>query len=144
MGNWRALPTEPYNRCADNRLMMKYNNQLKKMPKIMSLNVRSFYGSLQGTINAPITGWWVMRSIYNAIISSLNAMTTCWHWEKRFLQAHQNELVNQIFRNFAWNDDVKRFFALWGRVEWAAAELNGIDTWECHIWHPWTLSFSKI
>jgi len=27
----------------------------------------------------------------------------------------------------------RAFFALWGRVEWAAAELNGIDTWECHI-----------
>ena len=20
----------------------------------------------------------------------------------------------------------------------AGAELNGVDTWECHIWHPWT------
>ena len=55
-GKLEGAATEPYNRCADNRLMMKYNNQLKKMPKIMSLNVRSFYGSLQGTINAPITG----------------------------------------------------------------------------------------
>ena len=33
--------------------------------------------------------------------------------------------VNQIFRNFAWNDDVKSFFCIvgtswmgWGRVEW--------------------------
>ena len=41
--------------------------------------------------------------------------------------------VNPIFRNFACNDDVKSFFGLWGRVGWAGAELNGIDTWECHI-----------
>ena len=33
--------------------------------------------------------------------------------------------------------------ALWGGVEWAGAELNGINTWECHIWHPWTPSFLK-
>ena len=26
----------------------------------------------------------------------------------------------------------------------AGAELNGVDTWECHIWHPWTPSFPKI
>ena len=50
----------------------------------------------------------------------------------------------RIFRNFTWNDDVKSFFALWGRVEWAGAELNGIDTWECQILHPWTHNFSKI
>ena len=28
------------------------------------------------------------------------------------------------------NDDVKSFFALWGQIEWAGAELNGIGTWE--------------
>ena len=59
--------------------------------------------------------------------------------------------VNLIFGNFAWNVDVKSFFCIfgaswmaWGRVEWAGAKLNGIGTWERHIWHPWTLGFSKI
>ena len=28
----------------------------------------------------------------------------------------------------------RSFFALWRRVEWAGAELNWIDKWECHIW----------
>ena len=37
----------------------------------------------------------------------------------------------RIFRNFTWNDDVKSFFALWGRVEWAGAELNDIT----HVHH---------
>ena len=36
------------------------------------------------------------------------------------------------------NDDEKSFFWHYGD------ELNGIDTWECSIWHPWTTSFSKI
>ena len=34
-------------------------------------------------------------------------------------------------------------YLVW-RVEWPGDELNGIDTWECHICHPWTTSFSKI
>ena len=41
--------------------------------------------------------------------------------------------VNLIFRIFARNDDVKSYFALWGRIEWAGAKLNGIAICEYHI-----------
>ena len=39
----------------------------------------------------------------------------CWHIKNELVPA---TFVNLIFRNFAWNDDVKSFFVLWGRVEW--------------------------
>ena len=58
---------------------------------------------------------------------------------KRNLLPHRKELVaatfvNLIFRNFTWNDDVMSFFLhCVGQVEWAGAEMNGIDTSECHI-----------
>ena len=49
-----------------------------------------------------------------------------------FLLPHKNRLVavtfvDLIFRNFAKNDDIEILFFHCGD------ELNGIDTWECHI-----------
>ena len=58
-----------------------------------------------------------------------------WAWNSKFCEPNFQE----EFRLKWWRKEL--FFALWGRVEWAGAELNGIDTWACHIWHPWTLSF---
>ena len=31
------------------------------------------------------------------------------------------------------NGVIQIFSVFFGRVEWAGAELNGLDTWECHI-----------
>ena len=58
--------------------------------------------------------------------------------------AYRVNFVKLIFRNFGWNDNVRSFFALWGRVEWAGAKLNGIDTWVCDIWHPWTKNIAYV
>ena len=78
----------------------------------------------------------IFHSAFSGIIWPLGLVDT---GTKDFFAGTQKDelvsatFVNRIFLNFAGNDDVKSFFALWGRVEWAGAELNGIDTWECHI-----------
>ena len=46
-------------------------------------------------------------------------------------RAGEGDLASNNYYFFtAGIDNVKSSFALWGRVEWAGAELNGMDTWE--------------
>ena len=85
--------------------------------------------------------FWVLEVGHRGPFWPKYAPGTGWHWEQKKCRYIKNEHVhvtftNPIFRNFVWNDKVKSFFTLWGWVEWTGAELNGIDTWKCHIWLP--------
>ena len=51
--------------------------------------------------------------------------------------------VNLIFLNFAENDDIKSFFALWGRVEWAGPELNGNGNSSKSVRYEWNVKMLK-